>query len=246
MLRPQRRRAALRLNLAAYYYKHKNFQFIETDPFPFVSGMDNVPEIEDYGLEIEANYTSPDKKLNIGGTLSLQTGEVSKTFRTLDSTLVQQLEGTAIKSFQNGVGACAFGGPFYNPACWAAVLASAKDVKGNSPPAAPEVSGAINASYRFDSSFGTFTPRVEVVHRGEQWARIFNTTVDKVKAYTVVNGSLEFLPSNNENFRVTLIGTNLFDEDGVNSRFIDPYGTFQISDQFIPPRQVMVTAAFKY
>lgn len=236
----------LRLNVAAFYYKHKNFQFIETDPFPFVSGMDNVPEIEDYGLEIEANYTSPDKRLNVGGTLTLQQGEVSKSFLTLDSTTVQALEGTAIKSFQNGVGPCAFGGAFYNPGCWAAVLASAKETKGNTPPAMPEVSGAVNASYRFDSSVGTFTPRVEVVYRGEQWARIFNTAVDKMKAYTVVNAGVEFLPSNNENFRFTLTGTNLFDKDGVNSRFIDPYGTFQISDQYIPPRQVMATVAFKY
>lgn len=236
----------LRLNVAAFYYKHKNFQFIETDPVPFVSGIDNVPEIENYGLEIEANYTSPDKKLNIGGTLSLQTGEVSKAFTTLDSTIVQQLEGTAIASFGNGVGPCAFFGSYGNPACFAAVLASAKDVKGNSPPAAPEVSGSINASYRIDSSLGSFTPRVEIVHRGEQWARIFNESVDHVKSYTIVNAGLVFLPSNNDNFSFTLTGTNLFDKDGVNSRFIDPYGTFQISDQYIPPRQVMATVAFKY
>jgi iron complex outermembrane receptor protein len=85
-----------------------------------------------------------------------------------------------------------------------------------------------------------------VVYRGEQWARIFNTAIDKMDAYTVVNAGLEFLPSSNENFRVTLTGTNLFDKDGINSRFIDPYGTFQVSNQYIPPRQVLATVAFKY
>ena len=85
-----------------------------------------------------------------------------------------------------------------------------------------------------------------MVYRGEQWARIFNTTIDKMDAYTVVNAGLEFLPSSNENFRVTLTGTNLFDKDGINSRFIDPYGTFQVSNQYIPPRQVLATVAFKY
>ena len=128
----------------------------------------------------------------------------------------------------------------------AAVLATAQNVNGSSPPAAPEVSGAVNASYRFDSAVGSFTPRVEVVYRGEQWARIFNTAIDKMDAYTVVNAGLEFLPSSNENFRVTLTGTNLFDKDGINSRFIDPYGTFQVSNQYIPPRQVLATVAFKY
>jgi iron complex outermembrane recepter protein len=104
----------------------------------------------------------------------------------------------------------------------------------------------LNASYRVDSSVGSFTPRVEVVYRGEQWARIFNTAVDKMKSYTIVNAGVEFLPEHLQNFRFVLTGTNLFDKDGVNSRFIDPYGTFQISDQYIPPRQVMATVAYKY
>ncbi len=236
----------VRLNVAAFYYKHENFQFIETDPIPFVSGINNVPEIEDIGLEIEAQYISPDKKLVIGGNLTLQKGEVKGDFFTLNSELVQALEGTAIQSFGNGVGPCAFFQSYSSPACWAAVLATAQNVKGNSPPAAPEVSGAINASYRFDSALGSFTPRVEVVYRGEQWARIFNTAADKMDAYTVVNAGLEFLPSSNENFRFTVTGTNLFDKDGINSRFIDPYGTFQISNQYIPPRQILGTVAFKY
>jgi len=236
----------LRVNVAAFYYKHKNFQFIETDPIPFVSGINNVPEIEDIGLEIEAQYVSPDKKLVIGGNLTLQHGEVTESFFTLNSQLVQALEGTAIQSFGNGVGPCAFFASYGSPACWAAVLATAQDVKGNSPPAAPEVSGSINASYRFDSALGSFIPRVEVVYRGVQSARIFNTAADKVDAYTVVNAGLEFLPSSNEKFRFKVTGTNLFDEDGVNSRFIDPYGTFQTSDQYIPPRQILATVAFKY
>ena len=90
------------------------------------------------------------------------------------------------------------------------------------------------------------TPRVEVVYRGKEWARIFNEpTLDRVPAYTVVNLNFMYQPTGS-NLKVSLTATNLFDKAGINSRYTDPFGIFQTSDQYIPPRQVIGTIAYAF
>jgi iron complex outermembrane receptor protein len=127
------------------------------------------------------------------------------------------------------------------------VVASAVNVKGNQPPDMPNVTGSIAASYRLDSPVGAFTPRVQVIYRGSEWARIFNDpTLDKVPAYTVVNLNLDFVPTSNNHLRLSLTATNVGNAAGINSRYTDPYGTFMTSNQYIPPLQVIGTIAVRY
>jgi len=244
----------LRLNASVFYYMHDNFQYIETDPIPFDSGISNIPRVQDYGAEFEANYTTPDGRLHIDGDLALERGRVASNYRTIDSTIANQLEGVNF-SGSNEVnpitfaptGPCAFFGAFGNPACLAQVAAAAVNIKGNQPPGMPNVSGSVAASYRFDSPFGSFTPRVQVVYRGSEWARIFDDpTLDRVPAYTVVNLNLDFVPTNNDHLRLSLTATNVGNVAGINSRYTDPFGTFTTSNQFIPPLQVIGTIAYKY
>ena len=243
----------LRFNASLFYYIHKNFQYIETDPFPFDGGISNVPRVDDYGAEFESDYVSPDGKLNINANLALERGRVVGPYRTIDSTVANQLEGPNF-SGQNEenfstftFGPCAFGGAFYNPACWAQVVSSAVNIQGKQPPDMPNVSGSIAASYRLESSIGAFTPRVQVVYRGSEWARIFNDpTLDKVPAYTVVNLNLDYVPTNNNHLRLSLTATNVGNVAGINSRYTDPYGTFMTSNQYIPPLQVIGTIAVRY
>lgn len=40
--------------------------------------------------------------------------------------------------------------------------------------------------------------------------------------------------------------SNAFDEDGVNSRFSNPYGLHTTSQEFIPPRQVIARVHFRF
>ena len=44
----------------------------------------------------------------------------------------------------------------------------------------------------------------------------------------------------------SLAATNVFNKDGVNSQFTDPYGIGQTSRQYIPPRQVIGTIAYSF
>jgi iron complex outermembrane receptor protein len=243
----------LRLNVSGFYYVHHNFQYIETDPIPFAAGLANVPRIDDYGVEFEGDYTSPDGRLLINGSLALERGRVVGSFKTLDSTIANAIEGP---NFTGGFfGPCAFFSSFGSPTfptagnltCWNAVLANATDIRGNQPPDMPNVTGSIAASYRFSTSIGDFTPRLQVVYRGSEWARIFDEpTLDKVPAYTLVNLNLDFVPTGNDHLRLSLTATNVGDVAGINSRYTDPFGTFTTSNQYVPPLQVIGTIALRY
>jgi len=230
---------SLRFNAAAFYYLYKNMQYIEYDPFPFASGISNIPDIHIYGIEGEASYIGAGGHLHINGNLALEEGHVVGNYASIDSTIAN-----AIESQPNGP--CAFGGAFYNPACWAAVIAGAKNLNGATPPAMPKVSGSINASYTLDVPTGSLTPRVEYVYRGSEWARIFDDpTLDRVPSYGVTNLNLEYLPLGSR-LKVDLTATNVFNVAGINSQYTDPYGTGQTSRQYIPPRQVILTIGYSF
>jgi len=69
--------------------------------------------------------------------------------------------------------------------------------------------------------------------------------LDHVGSYGITNLNIEYVPTNSH-FRVALTATNLGDVNGVNSRYTDPYGTGQTSQQYIPPRQVIGTIAYSF
>ena len=229
---------AVTLNVAGFYYWYDNMQYIESDPVPFDGGISNIPKVNAYGVEAEASYRSPDHKLHINGNLAWEKSAIQGTYKTLDSTVVNSIENTYAP--------CLDGGAYYMPSCWARVVASEKDIGGNNLPFMPEWSGSANASYDFDIPWGMLTPRVEVVYRGDMWARIFNEpALDHVPAYTVVNLNLTYAPTASH-FVFSLQANNVGDVAGINSQYTDPYGTGTTSRQYIPPRQVIGTIAYSF
>ena len=93
---------------------------------------------------------------------------------------------------------------------------------------------------------GTFTGRVDYVHRGDFQYRVFNhPDVDTVPSYNLVNVFLNYTPHDSM-YSFSLAATNLFDKDGVNSRFTNPYGAFITSEEYIPPRQVVATLKLRF
>ncbi len=231
----------LRLNTDVFYYIYRNMQYIEADPVPFDAGITNIPQVHVYGLEGELSYLALNNHLNMNLNFALEDGKVGAGFRTIDSTVTNAIENTS--SFTSP---CAFGGAFYNPACWAAVIAAAKDIGGNTPPAMPKFSGSFNVSYIFDIPSGTLTPRAEVIYRGYQWARIFNEpALDYMPGYAVLNLSARYALAGT-GLTMQLAGTNLANRAGVNSRYTDPFGTGQTSQQFIAPRQVIFTIGYSF
>src|SRR5665213_1904153 len=215
----------LRANVAAFYYLYKNMQYIETDPIPFDQGMANIPSIHIWGAEAEVSYLALQNRLHLNANLTAESGSVQGSTRTLDSTVVNPFYNAPV---------CAFGGQYYNPACWAAIIAGARNIEGNQPPDMPRVSGSANISYDFKIPSGTLSPRLEYVYRGSLWARIFNEpSVDRVGAYNLWNVNLSYVPDGS-NFMVALTATNLANTAGVNSRYTSPYEAGVTSLEYIP------------
>ncbi|WP_174300174.1 TonB-dependent receptor [Caulobacter sp. S45] len=231
---------SLQLNLAAFYYLYRDMQYIEYDPVPFQSGISNIPSVHTYGLEGEAAYVALGGRLHLDASLALENGRVQGDYRSIDSTVANGIEQTA---------ACGYG---YNPGCYPAVIAAARDLQGKTPPDMPKASGAISAAYTFDvpalggQPAGALTPSVQYVYRGSEWARVFNEPgLDRVDPYGVTNLNLDYVPGT-MGLKLSLTVTNAFDVDGVNSRYTDPYGTGQTSQQYIPPRQILGTVSYAF
>ena len=229
----------LTVNVSAFYYLYKNMQFLYTDPIPYAGGIGNIPSTHIWGGEMDASYAGgPEDRLRIDASLSAEDGEIQGDFFTLDSTIENRLA--------TNTAACQFGGAFYNPACWAAELKAERNIGGNTPPKMPNVQASLAISYDFPVYAGTLTPRVEYVYRGQMWARVFaEPSVDNIPSYDLVNLNFEYVPDDSQ-WKVDFAVTNLFNQAGVNSKYTDPYGTFQTSEQFIPPRQFLGTISYKF
>jgi len=228
----------LRFNVAAFYYIYHDMQYIETDPVPFDGGMANIPSVHAWGGEFETSYVALADRLRINANLTLEKSEIQGNYNTIDSTVQTTIENSAAP--------CAYGGAYYNPGCWAAVIAASRNIGGNHLPAMPQVSGSINASYTISLPIGTITPRIEYVYRGPEWARVFNEpALDRIGGYGIFNLNATYA-ANNGHFSCSVIATNLANIAGVNSRYTDPYGTGQTSQQYIPPRQIMGMVGFSF
>ncbi len=229
----------LTLNVSAFYYLYEDMQFLYTDVEPFLGGISNIPSTHIWGGEAEASYLGgPEDRLKIDASLGLEDGEIEGNFNALDSTIASKIIGRT--------SACNFGGAYYDPVCQHAILGGLRNIGGNSPAQMPNVTASIAVSYDFPVYAGTLTPRVEYIYRGAFWQRIFaEPSVDRVPAYSLVNLNFEYVPEDAP-WKVDFAVTNLFDTAGVNSRYTDPYGTFQTSEQFIPPRQILGMVSYSF
>lgn len=226
------------VNGAAYYYDYQDMQYIATDPVPFQYGIDNIPAAHILGLELESSYLALDNRLRIDGNVSWSHGRLVGDFHTLDAKAASDLIAATP--------ACQFGGAFFNPQCWSQIAAGAPNTDGNEVPKLPQWQGSINAGYT--ASFGSYRllTRLEYIYRGGFQYRIFNDgALDQVPSYDQWNLFLQLTPpAAHWNYALGL--SNIFNVAGINSRYTDPFGTGQTSNEYIPPRQVIGTVAYHF
>jgi iron complex outermembrane receptor protein len=228
----------LLLNAAAYYYDYRNMQYIANDPVPFKYGIDNIPAARIVGFELESSYLTLDKHLRINGNLSLAHGTLVGNFKTLDAKAAARLTAASPD--------CAFGGAFFSPACWAEIVAGAPNTNGNEVPKLPHLQGGSNAGYTAELGAWQLLSRIEYIYRGPFEYRIFNDgLLDRVGGYSQWNLYLQ-LAAPGRHLSCSLVASNLFDVAGINSRYTDPFGTGQTSNEYIPPRQLIATVAYQF
>ncbi len=216
----------LRLNIAAFVYDYENMQFMEEDPVPFAGGTGNIASTDIYGLESEFNWLLSDN-WRLDGHMTWLDGEFNGDHFALD---VVDFREALVPGF---IGLFTAEGANVRLA-----LSQTTNLNGNTPPKLVDFSARLALTNTHEMGNGTLTSRFEFVHRGEYQYRVFNNPlVDTVPSYDIFNLSFDYhLP--NKNISIGLGASNLFDEDGVNARFSNPFGLLATSEEFIPPQEV--------
>ncbi len=228
----------LQVNVSGFYYFYKNMQFINDDPVLFGYGISNAPMAHIYGGEAEANWHAT-RHLQFEGNLSLLHGTFTKSFEALDPTVA-----TAAQVAAGYAGTAAFFQNFY--AAYLARRSAYQDIKGNDVPKIPTVQGSGAVSWSGDVGPGALLLRAQYLYRGKFSSNVFQDSSDDITPhYSQINlfGSYSFADSG---FSVSATVTNLLNKNSVSNRFTDPYGTHQVYDTYIPPRQVIATVKYTF
>lgn len=218
-----------RFNVVAYYYDYENYQFVQEDPVPFAGGPGNVPTMNMYGLETDFSWLINDR-WRFEGQASFADGEIDSDLFVLDT----------VDFLNSGFGRFTATG--------VSDRASLRvNLRGNTPPKLIKESVRLALHYNRPVGNGKLlTAGVDYIHRGEFQYRVFNNpTVDTVPSYDVANVYVQ-LDFGNFPLATSLNISNVFDEDGVNSRFSNPYGLHTTSEEFIPPRQVVARFHYRF
>lgn len=224
-----------RFNVVAFFYDHENLQFMQEDPIPFAGGTGNVPKSEVYGIETEFGWRFAEG-WQLDGHLTWMDGEFTDDFFALDVVDFRE----ALVPFVVGL---------FTPAGVPTRIALSRqtNLKGNTPPKLVDLTARLGlTNNRRLAGGGTFTSRIDYVHRGEYQYRVFNNPlVDTVPSYDTVNLFFRYQPGE-KGFAFSLSATNLFDEDGVNSRFSNPFALLTTSEEYIPPREVIASVSYAF
>ncbi len=222
---------AVRFNVTAFFYDHENMQFVFEDPVPFAGGTGTIPELEEYGIETEFSWQMSDE-WRLDGMVAWQDGEIKSDVFVLDAIDFRE-------SLAPGVGL--FTGPGFDERV---ALTLATNLNGNEPAKLPDITSRIAFTNVHPLQSATFTSRLEWVHRGEMQSRVFNHPLfDTVPSYDIVNLHFTY-DMEDRPISLSLSATNLFDEDGINNIFNNPFGIWSTSNEYIPPQEII--ASFRY
>ena len=224
----------VRLNVVGFIYDYENLQFMQEDAVPFAGGTGNIPETDVYGIETEFNVLLSDT-WQLGGHVTWMDGEFKQDFFTLD--VVDFREGLA-----PDVGLFTQEGFDLRLA-----LSQSTNLNGNKPPKLVDLTVRLALTNERTLAGGSvLTSRLEYIHRGEYQYRVYNNPlVDTVPSYDIVSLYFDYSPADGP-WGVSVGLTNITDEDGVNSRFSNPFGVLQTSEEFIPPFEAIATIRYNF
>jgi iron complex outermembrane receptor protein len=229
----------LRVNLAAFLYDYRNLQYLANDPNPYQGGIANVPKVRSRGLEAEVSYLALENRLRLNGNVTYMRGKIIGDYYTLDAAGIAAAVATT-------PGCGSYYSSYPTAACAADVATKAQNLNGNSTAKTPKWQGSVNAAYALPMTSGIITPRVEYIYRGKFIYRMFNnSTLDQVPAYSLVNLHIDYKPNDND-WTFSLSASNLANKNGINSRFTDPYGIGQTSNEYIAPRQIIAKVGYEF
>jgi outer membrane receptor protein involved in Fe transport len=196
-----------------------------------------------YGIEVEGSVLLP-ANFQLDGALGLEKGRILS-----DELLLDGYQANLAQLASEALGFAAF-----SPETIAARAAAAQSVRGNEVPKLPFATGNLTLSHQLDLDAGAqVRSSINMVYRGSFEARVFNADgIDGVPDYLLLNARVRYLPAEGP-WEFELAVSNLTNEDGVSSRFVDAFGIATdangrgvITEEYVPPRQVMATVRINF
>ena len=225
----------LTLNASAFYYDYRNYQFSEDDPVPYQGGISNIPHARIYGAEAEATAKLP-AGFELNGNVTLLAGSVRSHDLALDTVTAN---ATSAALAAQGYGS-------FSPTTIAARLAAATDLDGKRLPFLSKVAFRVGLRKTFDIAPGEISAGLDYRRQSGFYARIFNNpSLDRVKAYGLLNGSIAFKPTGSR-WNFAIIGTNLLNSDAEASKFTNTFGFGTTSITYVQPRQILGRIGYSF
>jgi iron complex outermembrane recepter protein len=234
---------SVQLNVSAYDYQYGNLQLQEDDPVPFQGGVGNIDRSQIYGLEAESSIALPEQ-FKIDWNVAWEHGRV-----TSHQLLLDGYEGNLAE-----LAASAKGYGLFSPQDIAARETAAEDVYGKTIPKLPSVTAGVvlSKTAQFGGQY-TLISSLAAVYRGGFEARVFNEPgIDSVPSYAMFNLNFRYFQSGSP-WQLELAIDNVTDKAGVAAKFIDAFSTATdaggrgvITEQYIPPRQVIGSVRYKF
>lgn len=227
----------VQLNASAFFYNYKNMQFLDEDAILFGEGTANAPDAHIYGVEFEGAWRIG-SHLRFDGNLAWLKGEFVDDGLALDPAVAAAAQNAA------GYPDWLFWSNFFN----ASVVREAvrQNLNGNSVPKMPKWQGTAALTWEGEVGAGELTARAQYQYRGEFFYRVFNNTnYDITPSYNLVNLFFQYDLADSPLY-ASITVTNVFDTDGVNSSFSDPYGSAQGFRTYIAPRQAIFSVGMTF
>ena len=234
---------SVQLNLAGYYYLYDNLQLQEDDPVPFQGGVGNIDRSTIYGFEAESSIALP-SEFKIDWNLGLEHGRV-----TSHQLLLDGYQGNLAE-----LAAAAQGFTAFSPQDIAARETAAEDVHGKTIPKLPSVTAGVILSKTARVSNGyTLVSSLAAIYRGDFEARVFNEPgIDHVPSYAMFNLNFRLFRDDSP-WQIELAIDNVTDNAGVAAKFVDAFSTATdaggrgvVTQQYIPPRQVIGSVRYRF
>ncbi len=226
----------LRVNLSGFYNIIHNFQVDSEDPIPFQGGLTNIGRAHVYGLEAEGTELLP-YNLRLDGNFTVQRSKVDSHQQLLDPAIAEGID-------------IANGGPFNGNDVnerFAAFGAPSSDVYGHSLPKVPPFTLNIGLQHTLNfSNGGALTSSIHFDYRSPYYFRIYNSpTTDQVPSQNQFNLNFSYKAPNGR-WHADFLIVNLTNNDSVNSRYTDNFGTFITANYYVPPRQFIGRVGYSF
>ncbi|WP_294233821.1 TonB-dependent receptor [uncultured Sphingomonas sp.] len=226
----------LRANLAGFGYDYTDLQYMTSDPRNRSSGVANIPHSRILGAEAELTF-APSRDLRFNTGLTFLDSKISGHVRALDSVNATAAERDLVVNRRVNI---------FAPAVTLARAAVIGDLYGNELAKTPAFSGTagVSWSHRFGAGPSGYASGL-LIRRGAMQSRVFNNpAIDHVPGYTQVNltGGVRW----DSGWDLSLSAQNLFDTDGISTRFTDVFGVNATFDQLIPPRTIVARVRYSF